>query len=74
MLDFKKVIDALCSEGKNLRYYRPNLDLFIETDTRRKGIGIALLQSEDNDWSSLYPTAFGSKTLISTETRYANIE
>ena len=39
-----------------------------------KGIGMALLQSEKNERSSLYPVAFGSKTLTSAETRYANIE
>ena len=38
----KKIIDALCSEGKILRYYRPDLDLFIETDASRKDIGMAL--------------------------------
>ena len=73
-LDFKRIIDALCSEGKILRYYRPDLDLFIETDASGKGIGMALLQSENNDRSSLYLIAFGSKTLTSAETRYANIE
>ena len=26
-LDFQKIIDALCSEGKILKYYRPDLDL-----------------------------------------------
>ena len=57
-----------------LRYYRPELDLFIETDASGKGIGMALLQSETNDRSTLYPIAFGSKTLTSAETRYANIE
>ena len=35
---------------------------------------MALLQSEQNNRSSLYPTAYGSKTLTSAETRYANIE
>ena len=63
-------IDALCKEGKILRYYRPELDLFIETDVSGKGIGMALLQSKTNERSSLYPIAFGS----SAEMRYANIE
>ena len=73
-IDFCKIIDALCKEGKILRYYRPELELFIETDASGKGIGMALLQSEKNERSSLYPIAFGSKTLTSAETRYANIE
>ena len=41
-LDFHKIIDALCSEGKILKYYRPYLDLFIEMDASGKGIGMAL--------------------------------
>ena len=35
---------------------------------------MALLQSEQNDRELLYPIAYGSKTLTSVETRYANIE
>ena len=73
-IDFRKIIEALCKEGKILRYYRPELELFIETDASGKGIGMALLQSEKNERSSLYPIAFGSKTLTSTETRYVNID
>ena len=43
-LDFRKIIESLCtSEGKLLRYYRPDLDLCIETDASGKGIGMALL-------------------------------
>ena len=73
-IDFRKIIETLCKEGKILRYYRPELELFIETDASRKGIGMALLQSENDERSSLYLIAFGSKTLTSAETRYANIE
>ena len=73
-IDFKRIIEAMCKEGKMLRYYRPELDLFIEMDASGKGIGMALLQSETNDRATLYPIAFGSKTLTSAETRYANIE
>ena len=74
LLDFKKIIETLSSEGKVLKYYRPYLDLYIETDASGKGIGMALLQSENNECSSLYPIAYGSKTLTAAETRYANIE
>ena len=35
---------------------------------------MVLLQSERNDRNSLYPIAYGSKTLTDAETRYANIE
>ena len=48
-LDFKKIIETLSSEGKVLKYYRPDLDLYIETDASGKGIGMALLQSENNE-------------------------
>ena len=73
-LDFCKIIDALTSEGKILKYYRPDLDLFIEMDASGKGIGMALLQSDSNERYTLYPIAYGSKTLTSAETRYGNIE
>ena len=39
LLDFRKIIESLCSEGKMLRCYRPDLDLYIETDVSGKGIG-----------------------------------
>ena len=48
-LDFQKIIESLCSEGKFLIYYRPDLDLYVETDLSGKGIGMALLQSENNE-------------------------
>ena len=64
----------LCSEGKVLWYYRPDLELFLETDAGGVAIGMALLQSDNNERESLYPTAYGSKTLNEAETRYANIE
>ena len=50
------------------------MDLYIETDANGKGIGMALLHSENNEHSSLYPIAYGSKTLTAAETRYANTE
>ena len=31
-LDFHKIIETLTSEGKVLKYYRLDLDLFVETD------------------------------------------
>ena len=57
-----------------MRYYRPDLDLYVETDASGKGIGMVLLQSNSNERESLYPIAYGSKTLTTAETRYANIE
>ena len=73
-IDFKKILDTLCREGKILKYYRLNLELFLETNASGKGIRMALLQSEENERNSLYPIAYGSKTLTPAETRYANIE
>ena len=72
--DFKRIIETLSSKGKVLKYYRPELELYIEMYSSGKGIGMALLQSENNERSSLYPIAYGSKTLTSAETRYVNIE
>ena len=72
--NFKKLINIMCNSPKLLRYYRPDLDLYLETDASGVAIGMALLQSEQNDRSSLYPIAYGSTTLTSAETRYANIE
>ena len=72
--DFKRLIDIMCNSPKLLRYYRPDLDLYLKTDASGVAIGMALLQSDENDRSSLYPIAYGSKTLTNAETRYANIE
>ena len=73
-LDFKRIIETLCKEGTVLKYYKPELDLFLETDASGKGIGMALLQSDSNEKESLYPIAYGSKMLTPAEMRYANIE
>ena len=72
-IDFK-IIDTLCGEGKILKYYRPDLELFLETDASGKGNGIALLQSEESERNRLYLIVNGSKTLTPAETRFANIE
>ena len=64
----------LCNDPKFLRYYRPELELFLETNASGVAIGMALLQSDNNKRESLYPIAYGSKMLTEAETRYANIE
>ena len=63
--DFKRLIDIMCNIPKLLRYYRPDLDLYLEMDASGVAIGMALLQSEQNDRSSLHPIAYGSKTVTS---------
>ena len=60
-LDFRRIIEALCKERTILTYYRPELDLYIETDASGKAIGMALLQSENNERQSLYPIAIAVK-------------
>ena len=72
--DFKAIIQMLCSNGKLLRYDRPELRLFLEGDTSSVATGMALLQSDNNERESLYPITYGSKMLTEAETRYANKE
>ena len=65
----------LCNSDILLRYYGPELELFLETDASGVAIGMALLQNESNEREdSMYPIAYSSKTLTDAETRYANIE
>ena len=59
--DFKCIIEALYSEGKLLHYYRPELELFLETDASGIAIGMALLQSESNNRGLLYPLTMVAK-------------
>ena len=44
-------------------YYKPGLDLYLKTDASSVAIGMALMQSENNDRESLYTKAYGSKML-----------
>ena len=58
-----------------LKFYDPNLPLYIETDASQKGIGVVLLQPIDKNYTldehgiptSLMPVAFASKTLTDAE-------
>ena len=72
--DFKSIIRTLCENDKLLHYYRPDHELFLETDASSVAIRMALFQSDKNERESLYPIAYGSKTLTEAETIYANIE
>ena len=42
-LDFRCIVDTLCKEAKILRYYRPELDLYLEMDASGVAIGMVLL-------------------------------
>ena len=69
-----------------LRYYNPNLAVFIESDASKVGLGSALLQMEkpcyENDITDdtlpesfqLKPVAYASKSLTTVEQNYSNIE
>ena len=69
-----------------LRYYNPNLAVFIESDASKVGLGAALLQTEkpcyENDITDdtllesfqLKPVAYASKSLTTAEQNYSNIE
>ena len=78
---FDKIKEAVCKDV-TLKFYDPNLPIFIETDASQNGIGVVLLQPLDSNFTldenniptKLMPVAFASKTLTSAEHNYANIE
>ena len=78
---FDKIKEAVCKDV-TLKFYDPNLSIFIETDASQNSIGVVLLQSLDSNFTldenniptKLMPVAFNSKTLTSAECNYANIE
>ena len=78
---FDKIKETVCKDV-TLKFYDPNLPIFIETDASQNGIGVVLLQpldsyfklDENNIPTRLMPVAFASKTLTSAERNYANIE
>ena len=78
---FDKIKEAVCKDVI-LKFYNPNLPIFIETDASQNGIGVVLLQpldsnfvlDENNILTKLMPVALASKTLTSAECNYANIE
>ena len=80
-LCFDQIKEAVCKDI-TLKFYDPNLPIFIETDASQNGIFVVLLQpldsnftlNENNIPTKLMPVAFASKTLTSAEHNYANIE
>ena len=78
---FDKIKEAVCKDV-TLKFYDPNLPIFIEIDASQNGIGVVLLQPLDSNFmldennipTRLISVAFASKTLTSAERNYANIE
>ena len=64
--DFKKVKEAIFN-ATTLAYFRPGIPTTIQVDASGRGLGAVLLQEN-------IPIAFASKSLTTTEQRYANIE
>ena len=71
------------SNDVKLQFYDSNKPLYIEVDTSNKGIGAVMLQGDSivpNTAKSgeilmkLRPISYASKTLLSTESNYSNIE
>ena len=65
-----------------LKYFNTNLLIYIETDASKKGIGVVLMQpdpnvqntSKTNVPNNLISVYYASKTLMTTESNYSNIE
>ena len=66
-----------------LQFYDASKPLYIEVDTSKKGIGAVMLQQDtivpntaksDEIPTNLQPIPYASKTLLSTESNYLNIE
>ena len=71
------------SNDVKLQFYDANKPLYIEVDTSKNGIGAVMLQGEsivpnmtksDEILMNLRPISYASKTLLSTESNYSNIE
>ena len=66
-------IKTLITKANNtpLRYYDRNLPVTVQADASLRGLGVCLIQKHNREDQ---PIAFTSKSLMDTETRYANIE
>ena len=66
-------IKTLIAKANNtpLRYYDRNLPVTVQVDASLRGLGVCLIQKHNGEDQ---PIAFASKSLMDTETRYANIE
>ena len=65
---FQKIKDLIAKTvAQLLRYYDRTKPMVVQANVSQQGLGACLLQEGQ-------PIAFASKSLIDTETRYANIE
>ena len=60
-------VKDLVTQAPLLRYYSPTEELSVQCDASDKGLGADLMQNGQ-------PTAFASRALTESETRYAQIE
>ena len=78
---FKNLKSAIVKDMM-LKYFDTNLPIYIERDTRKKGISVVLMQPDPNVQNTsktavpnnLRPVYYASKTLTTTESNYSNIE
>ena len=68
---FMKAKD-LVAQATTLRYYDLGKPMVLQVDASSRGLGGALLQPDDS--GSLFPVAYTSSSLSSTETNYEQIE
>ena len=78
---FKTLKNAIMKDVM-LKYFDSNLHIYIETDASKKSIGVGMLQPDDSLENTscpevpnnLRPVFNASKTLMTTESNYSNIE
>ena len=76
--EYDRAFNAIKKEmasPKILKFFDAKKPVVLEVDSSGHGLGAALMQpSDSNNYKSLKPVAYASKTLSDAETRYANIE
>ena len=64
-------LQNLVTSSPVLQYYDPNLPIKLSVDASKAGMGAVLLQLHKEGW---HPVAYASRSLNSSEKRYAQIE
>ena len=67
---FLRMKQAL-SSSPVLSHYSPDLPTKVSADASSYGMGAALLQQKDGDWRPIF---YASRSVTSTEQRYAQVE